>query len=71
MELDTLTKIKVEFFKTSGKYYDSFKFISETSIGSIDIIKVEIMNHPKFLTDMDYTFEVEQLDAWGKYLVKI
>ena len=64
-----MTKVKVEFFKYTGKWYDSFEFESELPTFELDKIKDEAMTKKEFIKGMGFTLEVDQRDGgWNKYL---
>ena len=64
------TKVKVEFFKDTGKFYHSFQFDTIEECFEVNKIKQIAMIDTRFLNSMNYTIEVQSLtsDAWNKYL---
>ena len=64
-----MTKVKVEFFKYTGKWYDSFEFESELPAFELAKIKDEARAKKEFIKGMSFTLEVDQKDGgWNKYL---
>lgn len=64
-----MTKVKIEFFKYTGKWYDSFEFESELPVVELDKIKDEAQTKKEFIKGMSFTLEVDQEDKrWNKYL---
>lgn len=67
------SKIKLELFKDSGKYYDTIEYESEFPCHEANKLIEEAKT--KFISDFDFTIEMEELNApghyaWNKYLVK-
>lgn len=64
-----MTRVKVEFFKETGKWYTSFEFYSEFRPYQFDSIKAEVLSKPEFIKHMNFTIEVDLADGgWNKYL---
>lgn len=64
------TLVKVEFFKYTGKWYDSFEFKTNIEVYEMEKIKLEALNKKQFITKMNFTIEVTSLNnvGWNKYL---
>ena len=64
------TKIKVEFFKSSGKFYTSFSCTTPVRIHETTELRTICVQYPQFVYGMDFTMEVEDesISAWNKYL---
>lgn len=64
-----MTKVKVEFFKYTGKWYSSFEFETKTPAFEMVKIKEEAKHQDAFIDDMSFTIEVDQKElGWNKYL---
>lgn len=64
-----MTRVKVEFFKYTGKWYTSFEFESNFAAHQLIEIKEEAKKKSEFITDMSFTIEVdEENKGWNKYL---
>lgn len=65
-----MTKVKVEFFKYTGKYYSSFEY--ETKLPAHQMIEIvkEAKTKDDFITEMAFfTIEVDQKNGgWNKWL---
>jgi len=64
-----MTKVKVEFFKHTGRWYDQFEY--ETTLPVYEIIKIKEEAEFKsgFIKGMDFTIEVDKpCEGWNKYL---
>lgn len=67
-----MTKVKVEFFKYTGKHYDSFEY--ESALPCFDMVKIkeEAIKQKEFITGMNFTIEVDGGEkGWNKYLFLI
>lgn len=67
-----MTKVKIEFFKSSGKWYETLEF--ETTLPAHE--SHEIARGASFLEgfikDMNYTLEVsDSTGSWNKYLILV
>lgn len=64
------TKVKVEFFKYTGKWYSSFEFETELKCFQMPEIKKEAQGKREFIDRMDFTVEVNSINeiGWNKYL---
>ncbi len=64
-----MTKVKVEFFKYTGKWYSSFEFETRLPAFEMAKIKEEVMLHSEFIKNMNFTIEVDEKEkGWNKYL---
>lgn len=63
-----MTKVKVEFFKYTGKWYDEFEFESELPAFELVKIKDEARTKKEFIKGMSFTIEVRQNRTFNKYL---
>lgn len=65
------TRVKVEFFKDTGKFYTSFEYRSFLPVFEITEIKDEVEKKGEFIKGMAYTIEVcyfNKDSSWNKYL---
>jgi hypothetical protein len=67
------TKVKVTFFKGTGKWYSSFEFKTKWCCGNISDLKKECISHKEFIGDMDWTMEFNSVNGimFNMYLYKI
>jgi len=64
-----MTKVRVDFYKYTGKHYDSFEYVSELPCFEIPKIRDEVQFKSEFIKGMNFTIEVdEQHKGWNKYL---
>lgn len=63
-----MTKVKVEFFKYTGKWYSSFEFETPIKVFEMQSIVIDAKTKPEFINGMDFTVEVDDGKGWNKYL---
>lgn len=64
-----MTKVRIEFFKYTGKHYDSFEYESGLPCHEMIRIKHEAMRKKEFINGMNFTVEVDGREkGWNKYL---
>lgn len=64
-----MTKVKVDFYKYTGKWYDSFEYDSHHHAFDMVKIKEEALKRNEFIKGMNFTIEVDELGkGWNKYL---
>lgn len=64
-----MTKVKIEFFKHTGKWYTSFEF--ETNLPAHQLLEIKQLaeKRKEFIRGMTFTVEADQEGAgWNKYL---
>ncbi len=64
------TKITVNFFKESGKWYDRVEIESQIEPYNISDIKLAVRELNPIANSMDHTIEISKDDMWNMYLVK-
>lgn len=62
------TKVQIDYFKKSGKWYCDKRYDSQFDIFDLENILKEAAQ--KVLPNMDYTIEIANGEAWNKILVK-
>jgi len=63
-----MTKVKIETFKDSGKWYSDCEYDSKFT-DTTQLLNEAAQKVPQ--TNMDYTVEMADGNWWNKYLVKI
>lgn len=64
-----MTKVKIEFFKGSGKWYEELEFETSTPSFELTQLKKEAASKIGFIIGMNFTLEVsDSVGSWNKYL---